>query len=356
MSQNPFEDRGDTLPDWVTDDPPAETPEAPEGETPPSESPGATSEPESPLVSEDSTTEVAEEATPEPALTEEQVKVWAGKYENPDELEKGYRELRDLQRRTAERARAEEQARLEYETRAQQLNARAQQLEEALRRAIPFVQQAVQQQSQFDQYGEPVRQPAPAPQQQPPLSPEMVDRMVQERVSVAAAQAQQQMEQQQLVQEAAANMDSFFERHPEVERGGNLDTDLASTILSLNEAWAPTETMVDISSELGLEIAYEATQRPALRQVLEMHPEYVDSEAGMVLARQRASEIDGQTQAPPQVPGQRQTLKPVANTPVVERGSSPAPPQGTPLDEFEQAVAEWRSERKQRGSDVFFGS
>lgn len=341
---NPFEDRGDNLPDWALDEPTSEAP--PEAAA---SSEAETQETETPAVpvaeAQQETTAAGE---PTETESEQQVRLWAGKYKSAEELEKGYRELRELQTRTAERARAYEQARLEVE-------ARAQQLEEALRRALPFVQQAVARQQQPTP-----EDPFVVPDPQPALTPDavvpLVDKMVQERIAQVTAQAQQQFAYQQEYQEAVANVEAFFERHPEVERGGELDMELASTIMALNEAWARTGSTLDISSEDGLEIAYEAMRRPALRQVLEMHPEYVDTDAGMALARKLASELDGDTQAAqPATPAQRQ-MRPVPNTPVVERGSSPTPPQGTPLDEFEQAVAEWRGFQKRRGSDVFFGT
>lgn len=339
--ESPVSDQN--LPDFVQDEPPTPAPEpAPEPEP---EQPVAV-----PLV-EPETPEITPEAAPEePAEpTAEQVRAWAGKYTSPEELEKGYRELRDLQRRTAERANAYEQATMEAQ-------ARAQQMEQALRRAMPLVQQAMAQQRgapQEQPYGMPEGQPQQPPQG-PPISPQEVQRLVDYQLQQRLAQQQAfqaaQMQQYQQYQETNQAMETFFTAHPEVERGGALDEDIASTVLALNEAWPDSD--LDISSPEALEIAFEAAQRPALRQVLELNPSYVDSDAGMVLARNLASQIDGITQ--PSAPPTRGATGPRGNTPVVERGASQAPGNAPPLDEFEQAAAEYRQEQK-RGSDVFFG-
>lgn len=329
------------LPDFVQDNPaPEPQTEVPPPEPPVEEIPAPEGQPGETVLSEE---EVSQD---QPAV--EPSHVWAGKYQSPEELEKGYRELRELQRRTAERAKA-------YEQHTSEVEARLAQYEEALRRAIPLVQQAVQQRQQVQQppseYGFEGQQPQP---QQPMVSPEMVqnqiDLGVQRKMAEFQQQQQAQFQQQQEYTQAAATMKGFFERHPEVEQGGTQDEDVAATIMALNEAWPDTE--VDLTSAEALDAAYEASQRPALRQILEMHPQYFDSETGMRLARQMASQIDGITQTP-EAPVTR-TAAPRPNTPVVERGGSQQPPQGTPLDEYEQAVAEYRKDR-QRGSDVFFG-
>jgi len=342
-STNPFDAPSeDDLPDFVQDAPPAPAPE-PAEEAPAQE----IAEPLYPGLQE---TPQEEAPAEEPAV--EAPKAWAGKYQSPEELEKGYRELRELQRRTAERAKAYEQRGLEVEVRARQY-------EEALRRAAPYVQQATelmrrQQQQQQDPYGE----PAPQPQ----ITPEMLIPLVQQQAAQAAdqrlAQYQwyQQAEQQKQLEyaEAAQNFQGFFESHPDVVPGSPLDQDIAATIQALNEAWAPTGSEVDISSSIALEVAYEAAKRPALRRVLEMNPSYIDTEEGRILARKLASELDGITQEPAASTGRN--IAPRPHTPVVERGSSQAPQPGTPLDEFDQAVSEYRKAKTAHGSEVFFGS
>lgn len=331
---NPFEATTEAnLPDFVLDEPPV-----------------AEVSPEEPLLPN---MPVVEEAAPAPEVAQEapvgeKPKVWAGKYNSVDELEKGYRELRELQRRTAERANAFEQRGMEYEGRLAQL-------EDALRRAIPFVEAAQKRQSQPQAPQDPYSLEAPQPQVQQ-ITPEMIMPLVQKQADIIVQQKLQEYRQQEELrmakevefEEAKANFAHFFESHPEVEQGGTLDADIAATIQALNAAWGPQGSELDLTSSTALEIALEATQRPALRAVYEANPAYADSPELRELARNLASQVDGITQ-----PEKAAPVQPLPHTPVVERGSSQAPPPGTPLDEFEEAVLAHRKENR-RGSDVFF--
>lgn len=351
------------LPDFVLDEAPAEAPAAEE-----STSEERPRDPETGrfIKVEEETTEATEEVSEEPeaeveqpivdqetpveeepddGLTEEAVKVWAGKYKSAEELEKGYREIRSLQQRTAEQRNAYQQA-------AQEAQYRAQQMEQALRNAMPIVQQAIDMQRQVPQYDEYGNQLPPQEPQERPLTQADVDAQVQARLNQQfqqwQSQARLQQEQANLYNAGKAAMDAFFERHPEVEKYSDTDTDIAATILAFNQAWPDSD--VDITSTDALEIAYEASQRPALRTVLQMNAQYFDSDEGMILARKLASEIDGVTQnATPR------GTKPRSNTPVVEKGSSATPPAGKPKDEFDEAAAAYREENKRRGDSVFFG-
>jgi hypothetical protein len=179
------------------------------------------------------------------------------------------------------------------------------------------------------------------------------DQIVNQRLAEQASALQEQEWAQADYNMAAQAQASFFEKHPEVQKDGTVDEDLANTILALNDAWQNVDgSTVDIRNEDILEIAYEAMQRPALRSVLEKFPALIDDEQGMAQARALATQIDGAgTPAPAQVT----RMTPRQNTPVVERGSSPAPQQSSPLDEFDQAAAEYRAAFKSRGSDVLFG-
>lgn len=328
--------------------------EAPKVEEPPQEDPLYPSRPRDPetgrFVKSEEAPEEAPQEAPEP-------RVWAGKYKDADALEKGYRELRDLQRRTAERSKA-------YEQRAMEIEFQARQMEDAVRRATEQVRQIQEQERQrlaqvppqilYDEYGNPI--PVPVQQPQPQWTPEQVqpyvESLVEQRLAAQARAMQANMIKQQDYDRAANAQATFFQRHPEVEKDSQTDEDIASTILALNDAWASLDgSKVDIRSDEVLDIAYEASQRPALRAVLEKNPAYIDDENGMIQARALASQIDGQTQ----VPSQPTRMTPRENTPVLERGSSPAPAQQSPLDEFDQAVAEYRNVNKQRGSAVFFG-
>lgn len=348
----------DNLPDWTQESAPepVETPteapvEAPQ-ESAPAERPrdehGRFIKAEEP-TEETPAQPVVEEGQPEVEVTDSATeRIWAGKYRDPEALETGYRELRDLQRRTAESRKATEQ-------KAQELEFQNKRLEDALRRAIPVVQEAVrirQGQGQ-DPYGNPAltEQPAPPPGPTPQQVQGLVDQRVQQGIEMAQQRLAAQREQQEAYQAAEGAITRFFERHPEVEQNGPVDTDLAATITSLNEAWTSRNAgTVDLGSDDMLDIAYEAMHNPALRRVLEVNPEYVDDDTGMAIARQLAAQASGK---PVANPGSVRTSAPQKNTPFVERGSSPAPAE-KPLDEFEEAAAELRRWREDRGNSVFF--
>lgn len=289
--------------------------------------------------------------------SEEAKKAWAGKYQTPEAMEKGYRELRDLQRRTAERAKA-------YEQRAAEVEFQARQMADQVARAREFVanlqaqqqQQVQQQQVYYDNEGNPVYLPQPGLSQE--QVQQMVDAQLQERLALEAQARQEQAWRQERYNEAKSAQERFFEAHPDVERNGDVDEDIASTILAFNEAWTAIDgSTFNLGSEESLAIAYEASKRPALRLVLEKNPSLMDDDYSMTLAYALAEQVENRQQASnPQmatVPTGRMTARP--NTPFAERGSSPAQPQASPLDEFDQAVADYRGRNKARGSEVFFG-
>lgn len=332
--------------------------EAPEGQEEEELYPGRDDRPRGPdgrFLPKEPTQPLAEKPEGLEEASTEAKKAWAGKYQSPEAMEKGYRELRDLQRRTAERAKA-------YEQRVAEVEFQARQMQQSVDRAREFVanlqaqqqQQVQQQQVYYDNDGNPVYLP------QPGLSPEqvqqMVDAQLQERLALQAQAQQEQAWQQERYNEAKAAQARFFEAHPDVEKNGDVDEDIASTILAFNEAWTAIDgSTFNLGSEESLAIAYEASQRPALRAVLEKQPSLMDDDDGMTLAYALAEQIEqrqGNTQMA-SVPTGRMTAR--TNTPFAERGSSPAQPQASPLDEFDQAVAEYRGQNKARGSKVFFG-
>lgn len=279
--------------------------------------------------------------------------VYAGKYQDVPALEKGYRELRELQRRTAERANAYEQRVAEVEFQARQMEQSVQQATQYVRSLEQQASQQMQPQTVYDEVGRPIQLPPQG------LSPEQVQELVaaqtNEAMALQAQAIQQQQWRQAKYQEAQSAQSRFFEAHPEVVKDSDVDEDIASTIMAFNEAWQPMDgSTFNLGSEESLSIAYEASKRPALRTVLMKQPALMDDDEGMTLARALANQIDngGTTQNGSPVQG-RMTAQ--SNTPFAERGSSPAPPQASPLDEFDQAVADYRKAQKAHGSDVFFG-
>lgn len=341
MSEDVFGNLGE-LPDFVAEEP---TEAAPAAEAAPEATAPVVEEapPFVPQVVE----QPAEEAPAGETAEEAAERLLAGKYRSVDELEKGYRELRDLQRRTAERAKAADLQR-------QELEARTMQIQSALQQTIPAVQQALsaRQAQQADPYGL-----DPQAQQQQGLDPRMV-------MPLVDMQVQQRMMEYQNIQsarQAAADeyqtansaLQEFYNTHKEVEPQGEIDASIASTIVSINEAWEPTGSTLDLTNPEIFEIAYEATQRPALRQVLEINPALIDTDTGLELARRQAALLEADiTPSTTSAPGATRTSQ---RKPVVERASSGTPPatEGTQQDEFDAAVLAFRKDRESKGS-IFF--
>jgi len=290
LPTTPIEEDAEKYP-WLSEEDPAVPTDAPEAETqePPAE-PEIT--PEDPAAAPEVTEEApAEEQTTEEQETEvpdEEVKrLYAGKYTSTEDLEKGYRELRDLWRRTSERAKVYEQQNLEI------LN-KARELEMTLRQVMPIVQQsqAVRPgppQPQFDEYGNPAASP-PAPSVDPRVVQAYIDRQVAEKMQ--KAQEQMRASAAQAAERAAAirAVKDVYERHG-IEEDSELDNDIVETIRTFSETWQ--DGSLDLTNPDSIEIAIEATNRPALRQVLELHPEYVDTDTGMELARFSAALLEG---------------------------------------------------------------
>jgi len=337
---------------FLQDEPAQQTPTpeeepvvSPEVEEPvPQESPEVSSE----LSEPSEPSETLEEAPPEPYL-------YAGKYKDDKALEQAYLDLRRLQTRTAERSKI-------AEMRVQEIEGRARQLEETLRRAIPYVQRAMAapapaqpQPPQADMWGEPVGETArqQPTQSQPQLTPEILDLIIRERLGQYQAQTQAKMEAETEAQTALENVMSFYENHPDVEMYGEGDALMFETVTALNNAWG--DSHVDLSNPEVLEVVYEAAKDPELLKILQLNPRLFDDDAGMKLARFQANLLrSGETTQPQvqQVPasqvGQRK--------PFVESASPGAtPPASTQLDEFDEAVQAYRKARARTGDSVFFG-
>jgi hypothetical protein len=284
---------------------------------------------------------------------EEQTRLYAKRYETVEKLEDGYQELRELHRRTAERAKA-------YEDQLRTVTDHAQQLEQIVQRAIPYVQEQARLQSQaqtqphYDEYGNLV------PSQQIAPTPEQLQQFVNQQVEYRLQQAQQewrtQAEADNEAEAARTAVMSFFEKHPDVEMNGPIDDQISMTIHSLNDAWEQYGSSVDITDPDSIEVAFEATKRPALRSVLEKNPSYFDDEKGMQLARFQASILEGQpiTQSAQTIPASSAQIVGSPRPPVLERAATTSnSPDDRPLDEVDQAFLEYRKSRV-RGGGVFF--
>jgi hypothetical protein len=341
--------------DFLRDTPPSaeETGEPEQLQLPleyPEEEPASEQAEQEPVVTAEEPQE-AEPETEEPVVEEpEEVSVeehrWAGKYTSAEELEKGYKELRDLQRRTAERAKAAERQRLMVEQKALEL-------QKTLQEAVPAIQQYMQQQQKpvaadGEQQWPWEENTALTPAQVKPL----IDQVIQTRLMEAEQQRNQQSAEEQAARAASDALSQFFSAHPEIEPDSEEDSRIAETIVTLHKSWESEGWTLDLTDSGNYEIAYEASQRPALQKVLELNPSYVESEDGMLLARAQAEILESRlTQEKPKPTTQQRR---VPTKPVAEKATGAAPPKDErPLDEFDAAVLALRNERTQKGS-IFF--
>jgi hypothetical protein len=188
-----------------------------------------------------------------------------------------------------------------------------------------------------------------------------VDQQVQMRLQEAQSGWQQQAQADAEAEAARRSIEGFFVKHPEVEVGSPVDDDIARTIHAINDAWESWGTSMDITDPESIEVAYEATNRPALRHVLEKNPALVDDEQGMQLARFQASILEGQpiTQIAQTVPASSPGAQVVGSPrpPTLERAATTSnSPDDRPLDEVDQAFLEYRKHQTRQGDSVFFGA
>lgn len=301
------------------------------------------------------TVEAPQAETEQPTEGEAQ-KRWANKYGSPEELEKGYRLQTDEVRRSRQRAR-------EIESRYQEAAGRVQVLEQTLQRALPYLQGQVGQQRPpqgqpapvqrgYEDYPDPYGLAPQQQQQQGPVDPNQlaayIDQQLTQRTEAIRQDLAAQMAREEAVGYAEDAISGFFENHPEVEVRSEADDAMVNTINDLNEAWQSAGRYVDVTEVDHIERAFEASKREALREVLLNNPRYIETEAGMTLARFEASLLEGSqpmTQGAAQVPASMVGQRP----PVVERASTgPSPGGNQPADEFEEAVMERR--RAQAGT------
>lgn len=304
--------------------------------------------------------QVTEQPVEQTEAQKEEARKWANKYESPDELERGYRELSDLWRRTSETSRVNEQ-------RAAEAEARAQRLQAEMARIVPVVQNVIAQQQalaqrpqtpQFDEYGQPIAQTQPQQPQPVVPSPQQLQAFIEQRVNEQSAQREAAMraeiEAQRRAMEDANTVQTWFAENG-ITRGDETDQKMVDTIKFLNSAW--TDGEVELGNRESLAIIKEAAERPALREVFALKPEYFDTDAGIQLARMEASVLEGNapTQQLQSVPASQVGQTNGQRQPVIERaaggaGAGTVNPQGDP---WLEAVAFHRGNEDQKRS-VFF--
>lgn len=247
----------------------------------------------------------AEETTPEE-------KLYAGVFKDADALEKGYEEVR--------------RAFTERSMEMSELRAKQQEQEQILTLVAPLIQE---------------RLVAENPELAEQLEfAQRVQPMIDERL----APLQQEAETAQAQQEFLRTVTDFRARHPDVPPNSEADHMLAQVVQELDLIKEDPE---------ALEVAYEASQDPALRFVLNASPHLADTDNGMAMARVQATQLAAQqqpAQAPPGGTTQGEPARIAPRIPFVERGGSGAPTQGapgnTPDSPLKEAIAMYRAERE----------
>lgn len=234
-----------------------------------------------------------------PASEEEAPRLWAGKYQTEEQLEQGYNESREQWRRSVEARKAEQ-------NRAYQAELREAELARVIQESLPYLNRAAEREKQYHQFAEqykaqlgqyPEGYTGPPSEQAPQsLAPDQVTAIVEQRLQQERQQMQAQMQARQQYEATAQSVMGFYRDHPEVEPRSVADNNITETMTVLNEAWAAYDEEVDMTDRGTIEVLYEASQRPALQQVLALKPGYFDSEAGLKLARMEAAVLEG---APP---------------------------------------------------------
>lgn len=279
---------------------------------------------------------------------EEEPRLWAGKYQAPEELERGYNESREQWRRAVEARKAEQQRAFEAEQREAEYA-------RVIQESLPYLNRAAEREKQYHAFAEQFKAQLgqypegytgpPTPKEQQALAPDQVTAIVEQRLQQERQAMQTEMAARQEYEATASAIMGFYRDHPEVEPRSPADNAITDTLTVLNEAWAMYDEEVDMTDRGTVELLYEASQRPALQSVLAMKPAYFDSEAGVQLARMEASVLEGapaptqQTQSVPasQVGKNQGQRKPFQESAVT---GSEVPDDGD--DEWSQIKREYR--------------
>src|SRR5687767_9116713 len=205
-------------------------------------------------------TQVEEPEPPKVETPAEPPKKFAGRYDTPEDLEKGYKELQaDYTRKRQEdllRQQQEDQRLQRLEQQLQQQNAILAQVR--FETADPETQDALRQQAALNQ---------------------QVEAVVAQRLGPMQAQQQAQAQVQQENYEASVAISEFARKHPELVPNSEQDLLLRQVV---------DQVGVNTANVEALDAAYEAVQNPALRQVLLANPHLIETDDGMTYARQQA--------------------------------------------------------------------
>ncbi len=278
--------------------------------------------------------------------TEEEVEAeaqrLAGIYETVPELERGYTSLQGAFTRVSQDYRQLESNQAEIEN---YITQQQQQMDELV---------ALLQAREAEQDPEFAERLARSQEIQQAIAQRLAP--IEEGYAEQQEQQQQQSVMAQAQRQAEVAVASFHVAHPDVAPGSPADRQLADTFRQLRAANVP----LDIRNPAHLEIAYEATQNPALAQELMFAPNAVAIPNGMDVLRQRVGATVAASGGTP-TPGTRppaQGRKAAGTRPAahVEVGSGGAPVDTAPgkqPDEFDEAM-KWYQDEYARGP--LFGS
>lgn len=283
--------------------------------------------------------------TPPESQPSEPEKLYLGKYRTPEDLEAGYKNIQRQEAKARERAAA--------------LEDRSFQLEQALRQVAQHLmaQEAT----------------VPDAQGQQRVDPRMLQGLVDQRVQQQATQAQAQ----QLKVQVNSEVEAFRQAYPEVQDGTPLDDDMSQVIYEFQETedgnldhdlFPVNRDNLEIAyvlaknpplyqkvlehdlkpSEDNLRLAAECLGNPRLDKIFLAEPHLLETEAGVELAKERASLPDivatAQAAARPNAEAARRAA-------FVETGGTGAPVQGAPgnrpVDPMDEAVAAYQRHRNQ---------
>lgn len=313
-----------------------------------------------------------EEETPagdaQPAVSAEDARRWAGRFETPEQLEQAYATDRTHMLQAAERANAAERRLSEVETAIQ----RYLEHQKTQQQAVPaqpapqpvpepsdaeLVNLGFESREQYRAVANRLQQEldqryAPVIQQMTAAQRQMAERM--QADEQARSQQSAEAQAQQARAEVSQAITSFRTAHPEFAPGTDQERSLADTIQRFNLAWTgdpsgQREGGFEVGSVEALEIAAEAMASPALARVLEVNPHYFDTEAGMELARHQASLMQASTRAATSQPAGTRTAP---ASPHVESGATGTIPgsSGASRDEFDAVLELDHAMRSRLGS------
>ncbi len=265
----------------------------------------------------------AEAGEQEETTEEAEQRLYADRYQNLDQFERGYKELQGGFTRVVQELK-------QRDSYVEQLTQRQGQMEQAFQMLVPYLQR-MQAEADPEAAEQMKRQMALAEQ-----TKQAVDQQV--------APLKQELQTERTKAAAMNVLQRFYAEHQDVAPESPNDRAVAATLQGIGGS---------LMSPWDLEVAYHAAQDPALYTVLRANPHLRSSAEGVAMAQHHANQLRqaaGQ-EAAPQRP---QTVQ--RKGAHVETGGTGAPasaaPGQKPVDEFDEALTAYN----ERFSSVLLGS